>query len=208
MADNSTFNPLDKKNLAESVATALLRQEPSELPPTRFHGAGIYLIYYRGHFAPYAPLTAINAHAYVWPIYVGKAVPKGTRKGSKGLDIEPGCAVYERLKQHTQKIASATTTLNLKEFACRWLNVDEVFIRLGETLLISHYRPVWNVVVEGFGNKTEGVGRHEGKRPAWDILHPGREAAQPLKITRSPEDILAQIARHFDRYAPHTRGIA
>jgi hypothetical protein len=207
MPDRATFNPLDKRNLAESIAKALLRQEPSELPPARFDGAGVYLIYYQGHFAPYAPLAKINAKSRVWPIYVGKAVPKGARKGSKGLEIEPGCALHDRLKQHAQKIASATKTLDLKDFTCRWLNVDEVFIRLGETLLISHYRPVWNVVVEGFGNKPEGMGRHEGKRPAWDILHPGRAAAEMLRVARSPEDIVARIARHFHEYPPHTKGI-
>jgi Eco29kI restriction endonuclease len=207
MPDPSTFNPLDKRNLAESIAKALLRQEPSPLPPPRFDGAGIYLLYYKGDFAAYTSLRRINARSDIWPIYVGKAVPAGTRKGAKGLEVEPGCALYNRLAQHAVKIASATTTLALRDFTCRWLNVDEVFIRLGETLLISHYRPVWNVVVEGFGNKPEGIGRHQGKRPAWDILHPGRTAAEKLRVTRSVEDILARIARHFKDYPPHTQGI-
>lgn len=44
------FNPLDKKNLGESVAEALLQQPISPLPPEPFIGAGIYAIYYEGKF--------------------------------------------------------------------------------------------------------------------------------------------------------------
>lgn len=95
------------------------------------------------------------------------------------------------------------TTLRIDDFAGRWFNVGEVFIRLGETLLISRYQPVWNVVADGFGNKTEGAGRTKGERPIWDLLHPGRAFAQSLKVTRNPDEIRQRISTHFQEYPPH-----
>jgi hypothetical protein len=52
---------------------------------------------------------------------------------------------------------------------------------LAESLLIERYRPLWNVVVDGFGNHDPGSGRHQGKRPNWDTLHPGRAWASRLQ---------------------------
>jgi hypothetical protein len=52
---------------------------------------------------------------------------------------------------------------------------------LAESLLIERYRPLWNVVVDGFGNHAPGSGRYQGKRPNWDTLHPGRVWASRLQ---------------------------
>ena len=38
------YNPLDKRNLGESVAGAMLKSEIHPLPPEKFKGAGIYAI--------------------------------------------------------------------------------------------------------------------------------------------------------------------
>ena len=46
------YNPLDKKNLGVSAATALLSSAVHNLPPEKFIGAGVYAIYYRGEFEP------------------------------------------------------------------------------------------------------------------------------------------------------------
>lgn len=40
------YNPLDKRNLAESVASAMLHTPVQKLPPEPFIGAGVYAIYY------------------------------------------------------------------------------------------------------------------------------------------------------------------
>ena len=40
------FNPLDKRNLGESVADAALHSELHTLPPEPFIGAGVYLLYF------------------------------------------------------------------------------------------------------------------------------------------------------------------
>jgi hypothetical protein len=175
----SPFNPLAKKNLAASIVSKLLHQKPQILPPVKFVGAGIYLIYYTGDFESYEPISKANRGGrFVQPIYVGKAVPAGARKGGQGLDTPHGNALYKRLCEHSDSIQEATN-LKPEDFKCRWLVVDEVFIPLGETLLISHYKPLWNLVVDGFGNHPPGGGRAKGKKPAWDVLHPGRSCKWP-----------------------------
>jgi Eco29kI restriction endonuclease len=198
METPNPYNPLAKKNLAESIVSKVLLQEPSELPPNSFAGAGIYLIYYTGDFAPYKPITLANKNGKLnLPIYVGKAVPAGARKGGMGLDTPHGDALYKRLSKHADSIRAAKSTLNLSDFQCRWLVVDEVFITLGESMLISHFKPLWNSVLEGFGNNTPGVKRFTGKRPTWDVIHPGRAWAERMPADVNVQTILQKIKEHF-----------
>ena len=69
------FNPLDKRNLGESVADALLETEARPLPPEPFIGAGMYAIYYTGSFSAYGRLSEVNRNGqFRCPVYVGKAV--------------------------------------------------------------------------------------------------------------------------------------
>lgn len=67
------------------------------------------------------------------------------------------------------------------DFRCRWLVLDPVWIGLTEQVLISEYRPLWNVVVDGFGNNDSGKGRINQRRSQWDTLHPGRDWAFHLQ---------------------------
>lgn len=197
MDEPTPYNPLTKRNLAASIVSKLLHQEPQQLPPGKFVGAGIYLIYYAGGFGPYEPIAAANrAGKFTKPIYVGKAVPAGARKGGQGLDAPHGNALCKRLGEHAESIEAAEN-LKLAEFRCRWLVVDEVFIPLGESLLISHYKPLWNLVVDGFGNHAPGGGRSEGKMPMWDVLHPGRSWASKLTAAVSREELLGIVRQHF-----------
>ena len=92
------FNPLDKRHLGVSVANALLESETYPLPPEPFIGAGVYALYYLGDFPAYEVLAEVNRNdQYACPIYVGKAVPDGARKGGQGDDVDPGTALYKRL---------------------------------------------------------------------------------------------------------------
>ena len=184
MEDTTPYNPLSKRNLAGSIVSKLLQQNPEEMPPPRFLGAGIYLIYYTGSFSAYAKIANANQKGkFAQPIYVGKAIPAGGRKGLEGFDVPHGHVLSARIKQHADSIAAAKN-LSLSDFRCRWLVVDEVFIPLGESLLINHFKPLWNVVVDGFGNHDPGSGRVSGKKPAWDVLHPGR-AWRPRPVMKS-----------------------
>lgn len=54
------YNPLDKRNLGASVAREMLMTDVQPLPPTKFIGAGVYAIYYRGDYAPYRKLAELN----------------------------------------------------------------------------------------------------------------------------------------------------
>lgn len=69
-------------------------------------------------------------------------------------------------------------------------------------LLITKFRPVWNVAVEGFGNKVVGVGRVGAQRSNWDTLHPGRGGAAVGAGKKTAERIRADIAEHFKKHPP------
>jgi hypothetical protein len=174
------FNPLDKKNLGASVAEALLSKEvhPLNTLPV-FDGAGVYAIYYTGDFPAYGRLASLNQNGqFMLPIYVGKAVPAGARMGGD-LNSSPGKVLQKRLKEHADSIRAAEN-LNIDDFHCRFLVVDDIWIPLGESLIIARFTPVWNSLIDGFGNHNPGKGRHAGMRPRWDVLHPGRSWAMSL----------------------------
>ena len=176
--DIKPYNPLDKMNLGGSVADAMLESAVHPLSGLEpFNGAGIYAIYYTGNFEAYKPLAKKNKGSkFEAPIYVGKAVPPGARKGNFGVDSEPGMALYKRLKEHAESIIFAEN-LNIDDFFCRFLVVEDIWIPLGEALLIAKFSPVWNKLIDGFGNHDPGRGRYQQMRSKWDTLHPGREWA-------------------------------
>ncbi len=141
------YDPLHYENLAKSVVQALLGGPDVALPPEPFEGAGVYAIYYHGDFDGYRSLVEASE---VSPIYVGKAVPAGARKG--GRSPSPGRReLHHRLKEHSESIDQADN-LRLEHFTCRYLVVVPVWITLAERFLVDHYQPVWNVAVDGFGN--------------------------------------------------------
>lgn len=167
------YNPLDKRNLGKSVASALLGEPAHPLPlPHEFNGSGIYAIYYSGPFPIYGPIAEKNKNGCTLPIYVGKAVPAGSRKGTH-VDLPEGKWLYNRIKQHSDSIDKACN-LELADFACRYLVVDDIWIPLGESLLIESFLPLWNVFIDGFGNHDPGNGRYNQRRSAWDTIHTGR----------------------------------
>lgn len=194
LMSETPYNPLDKKNLGISVADAMLAKTVSQLPPEdRFTGAGIYAIYYVGDFPPYAPISERNRNGrFEAPIYVGKAIPAGARRGG-GLGVTTGPVLFRRLAEHAQSISQAEN-LELSDFFCRYLVVDDIWIPLGESLLIEKLAPVWNSTVEGFGNHDPGKGRYNSQKPPWDVVHPGRPWANRLQENkRSPQQILGAL---------------
>ncbi len=190
----SPFNPLDKTVLARTVAKALLEAPLVPLPPPEpFAGAGLYAIYYVGDFAAYRKIATLNRNErYAAPIYVGRAVPKGARKG-KHKATGLGRELFDRLKEHAESIERATN-LRLQDFSCRYLVVEDLWIPLGERILIKTFTPLWNQVVDGFGNHDPGVRRKDQWRSDWDVLHPGRPWAEKLgKSKRTPRDIEKRV---------------
>lgn len=195
------YNPLDKFNLAKSIESELLARPIVMLGEVGdVIGAGVYAIYYTGSsFPAYAPIaTANKGGAFKQPIYIGKAIPKGGRKGGLAADVaSTGHALADRLRQHASSIEQANN-LKLADFHVRHLVVDDVWIPLGENMLIETFKPVWNRAIDGYGNHDPGRRRAKQYKSPWDVLHPGRDWAN--KLTDSPvtgEFLLERIEDYF-----------
>jgi hypothetical protein len=130
------------------------------------------------------------------PIYIGKAVPAGARKGGLGLDVKHGQALYKRLAEHAESV-NAVVNLDIEDFFCRFLVVDDIWIPLAESILIERFKPVWNRVLDGFGNHDPGKGRYNGMMPLWDCLHNGRIWATRLKPCAITKDDLEKRVEEY-----------
>lgn len=189
------YDPLDYENLARSIVQALLdRNEEPISPVIAFEGAGVYAIYYHGDFEPYNRVVKAKPSP---PIYVGKAVPTGARKGGATASPSQSRELCRRLNQHANSLDLARN-IRLEDFTSRYLVVVPVWIPLAERFLVEHYKPVWNVVIDGFGNHDPGKGRRAMKRPCWDIVHPGRPWAARLEAAEKSEDIIARLNKFLD----------
>lgn len=190
---NGPYNPLDKLNIARSIELELLARDPVPLADMQaVAGAGVYAIYYTGGFAPYAAVSALNASGrYKQPIYIGKAIPKGGRKGGLTADASRGRALADRVGQHASSIDQAVN-LALEDFTVRYLVVDDIWIPLGENMLIETFKPIWNRAIDGFGNKDPGKRRATQYKSPWDVLHPGRKAMEKLADSGLTSDVLLE----------------
>jgi len=161
-------------------------------PAKKFNGVGVYGIYYRGKFTEYAPISKINASLGKLPIYVGKAVPEGWRQSRK---IAVGdISLLRRLNEHSRSISQAKN-LQLSDFTTRFMvlnGVESDLISTVEAGLIRKYHPLWNSVIDGFGNHDPGKGRYEQAISEWDILHPGRDWTKNLHNTASSIPVITQ----------------
>ena len=192
------YNPLDKLNLARSIQAEILSRPVDTFDRTGgIVGAGVYAIYYRGLFEAYAPLAEANSEAWTCPIYVGKAIPKGGRKGGLSDASSSSLALDARLRKHAESIKAAGN-LNLEDFGFCHIVLDDIWIPLGENILIESFKPLWNVVVEGFGINDPGKGRINQKQSPWDVLHPGRDYAARLTGGGPDHDaVRGRIDDHF-----------
>lgn len=172
---SAPFNPLDMHNLADSIVRRMEETEPTPLDEVpKFEGAGIYAIYYFGDHPAYNILANINRETCREPIYIGKAVPAGGRRGFEAATKTT--ALWKRISDHAKSVRAAEN-LNIADFSVRWLVIDDIWIPLGESAMLRRHRPVWNALLDGFGNHDPGAGRRAGVRSRWDTLHPGRSWA-------------------------------
>lgn len=197
------FNPLDKRNLARSVINAMMTSSViylKDLLP--FNGAGIYAIYYTGDYEAYRALAEVNNEENPFvPIYVGKAIPSGARKGGQ-MEATHGQDLYKRISEHRKSIEAAVN-LKVEDFCCRYLVLDDIWIPLGETLLISKTAPVWNSILDGFGNHDPGAGRRAGMVSRWDVVHPGRSwAGKCSPRLESAERLVEEIKEYLENQKP------
>jgi hypothetical protein len=168
-------------------------------PPAQFIGSGVYALYYVGDYELYARIANLNRDTCVQPIYVGKAVPPGWRTARATESETPD--LYQRLREHARSIQQGAN-LQIDHFKCRFMilsGVESDLVVPVEAELIRRHRPLWNSVVDGFGNHDPGGGRYNQARSEWDILHPGRSWTERL-TGESPhrEDVIAKI-RQFLR---------
>lgn len=169
-------------------------------PPVRFHGTGVYALYYIGKSDYYKPLYEINRLEFSQPIYVGKAVPRGWRQSK---NINEGRVSHElsgRLREHSKSIEQVVN-LKLTDFCCRFMILENSASNLISTVeaeLIRYYKPIWNTHIDGFGNHDPGSGRYNQKKSGWDILHQGRSWAEKCVGQSSTiADIKKLVELHF-----------
>jgi hypothetical protein len=190
------YNPLDRINLARSIEGELLGRDVTPLGDVgAVRGSGIYAIYYAGKAKLYQPTTNTPPD-FCRPIYVGKAIPKGSRKGGLSASRGTGNPLRERLRQHAGSIDEAVN-IDLADFFVRHLLVDDIWIPLGENVMIERFRPAWNLAVEGFGNKVPGQLRITQKLSPWDVLHPGRGVAEGLGATPVSQEFMIKRVSDF-----------
>jgi hypothetical protein len=87
--------------------------------------------------------------------------------------------------------------LDLSDFRCRYLVVEDIWVPLAEQLMIARYRPVWNVL-SGFGNNDPGANRYNAPRPLWHALHPGVAWSDRMQTAEKPVDeIIEWVEAHL-----------
>jgi hypothetical protein len=173
------------------------------LPSEAFLGTGVYALYYIGQNQLYQKYAEFNRLAYNYPIYVGKAVPKGWRQARLSDNmLSQSRELYRRLKEHHRSI-QAGEKLSATDFMCRFVIFEDEssdMISTIEAALIKLNQPLWNVVVDGFGNHDPGQGRYEQAKSDWDVIHPGRPWATRCKGTsRSEVNIFSTVEEHLQR---------
>ena len=163
----------------------------------KFNGAGVYAL-----FLKTAECTCYHGSLpSMHPIYVGKAVPPGSRQGLRAGD---GTALRTRLQKHLNSIKQAENLKN-EDFLCRFMILQgrsTDMISAMESYLIRQYGPLWNSYIDGFGINAPGAGRYNQAPSEWDTLHSGRYYA--AQLTGQPRDIEV-IMQKIQVYKPPKR---
>ena len=180
--DVQTFPSKKLEKVANSVVKFLERSPYHSLPISKFVGCGVYALFYRGDLDFYRDLTDDPNR----PIYVGKAVPKGWRSGRTSTEENP-TNLWKRIQEHSNSISQAQN-LSLVDFECKYIVLDIDLIAFAEAKLIRTYKPLWNCVVDGFGNHHPGTTRFNQAKPDWDVVHPGRPRASKMTGRASTRD--------------------
>ena len=167
-------------------------------PPESFLGTGVYALYYTGRNPLYKRYAELNRLSYDYPIYVGKAVPKGwwqTRSSDNKLNQSH--ELISRLREHSRSITFCTD-LSLEDFMCRFVIFEAEgsnMISTIEATLIKLNKPLWNTVVKGFSNHDPGNGRYKQARSDWDVVHEGRIWANKCSGAHTEKSVIVSNIR-------------
>lgn len=172
-------------------------------PPESFPGTGVYALYYTGGNPLYKRYAELNRLSYGYPIYVGKAVPKGWRQARLSDNARnPSRELIGRLREHARSI-TLSADLSLADFMCRFVIFEEEgsdMISTVEAALIKLNKPLWNTAVDGFGNHDPGSGRYEQAKSDWDVIHEGRAWANKCNGKHAEKDtIISNMHLHLKK---------
>ena len=199
------FDPLSYENLGISISRALDEQPVVPLSELKkFNGAGVYALYYTGNFHPYRPIAEANRRQEgSWAIYIGKAEAESHRKGDPDQQsILDGPKLFNRIHNHRRSIEQVEN-LDVRDFSVRYLVIAPTWVQLAEIIAIKLHRPVWNSLIDGFGNHAPGKGRKAGLRPRWDTLHPGRPWANELQERPESRSLVEHdLASYLEMHKP------
>jgi hypothetical protein len=169
-------------------------------PPESFLGTGVYALYYIGSNPLYQRYAELNRLAYNYPIYIGKAVPKGWRQARSSDNSLTSRELFSRLREHSRSII-AVSGLSVEDFMCRFVIFEAEgsdMISTIEAALIKLNKPLWNTTVDGFGNHDPGKGRYEQAKSDWDVIHQGRAWANKCNgVHKQESSIFLSIERHL-----------
>ena len=196
-----TFRSNTLRQVVEEAIGHFAKGPIAVLPPQdKFEGGGVYALYYLGDNSLYEKVTLAEVREDSIPIYVGKAVPSGWRTAR--VSSSNKTQLYNRIFEHCRNINSARN-LNLSDFRFRHMVLDgeeSGIIGPVEAGLIRKFEPLWNTVIDGFGNHTPGVGRFEQAKSGWDVLHPGRAWAERCRgKAPSYDDLVRRIKQYVVR---------
>lgn len=111
--------------------------------------------------------------------------------------------LYRRICDHTKSIGAAEN-LCISDFLCRFMileNAASSLIGTVEAALIRNYQPLWNCIIDGFGNHDPGSGRYNQEISEWDLLHPGRSWANKCaSSSKNISEIKNSINKYFNSY--------
>ncbi|RIZ70619.1 MAG: Eco29kI family restriction endonuclease [Methylococcales bacterium] len=166
-------------------------------PPNSLLGTGVYALYYTGQNPLYQRYAELNRLSYDYPIYIGKAVPRGWRQArASDNPLNQSRELIGRLREHSRSIILGAELL-LEDFMCRFVIFEEEgsdMISTIEAALIKLNRPLWNTAVDGFGNHDPGSGRYEQAKSDWDVIHEGRAWANKCNGVHAEKSVIISKA--------------
>ena len=81
-----------------------------------------------------------------------------------------------RIREHGKNLQLGEG-LRSQDFHARFMileGAESDLIGTVEAALIRKHKPLWNTLIDGFGNHDPGKGRYEQAMSDWDVCHPGR----------------------------------
>lgn len=189
-APDAFFDPTNPQITAGIVSLALIARDRKPLEGlSKFYGAGIYSLYYKGPSEIYSAISETET-----PIYIGKASPSGNPQTYK----EQGQKLFKRLNEHKKNIEKVSG-IEVSDFEYRSLVVQSGFEAAAEDRLISIFKPIWNKetnLLFGIGKHGDNAKTRQNNKSPFDTVHPGRKWADGSPEKETANDIIAKVKKY------------